>query len=160
MAENDSGRAHVDLFAFFADIIPRFIHETLKNYIVPTAVENNLNKSQLRTLIGIYKRGKATMSCLGHWVNVEKGTMTAIADTLYDRGLIQRQRDSEDRRKVVLTLTEKGEKIAGKCREELSSAFLERFNSLSDADRRELRKAVDSMNSIISKFGEYNNGNE
>ena len=45
-------------------------------------------------------------------LGIEKASSTAVLDALERDGLIERQRDGEDRRRLKVTLTGKGEKLA------------------------------------------------
>lgn len=73
-----------------------------------------------------------TAGALAKDVNLSQGTVTDILNRLEHKGLLVRQRDSQDRRRVIVELT-------GKARELLSSAppllqenFSRRFNQLAD----------------------------
>jgi len=142
----------LDLFSFFTDLLPRFVHKTLKNSLAPSAERVGLSRSQLRAVMTIFRHGSVTMSRLGRWINVEKGTMTAIADALEDQGLITRRRDAEDRRKVMLALSPKGKKLAESCYKELSNAFHERFSGLSAAEREKLLNGLRAVHGILEKM--------
>ncbi len=50
----------------------------------------------------------ATMSKLSQIIQVAPTTMTSIVDRLVKRGLLQRHRDWQDRRKILVALSEEG----------------------------------------------------
>jgi len=144
----------LDLFSFFTDFLPRFVHKTMKNSLEPSAERVGLSRSKLRAVMTIFKHGSVTMSCLGRRINVEKGTMTAIADALVGEGLIIRGRDEEDRRKVVLSLSPKGMQLAASCHQELSDAFHKRFIGLSDSERKKLLDGLRTVYGILEHIEE------
>lgn len=60
-------------------------------------------------------------------LSVDRTTMVALTDALEAKGLVERQRNAEDRRKNIVRLTPAGEdslQRAGKARDELERAFL------------------------------------
>jgi DNA-binding MarR family transcriptional regulator len=54
---------------------------------------------------------------LGRWLGVSKQAVSQLLDTLVLRGYVDRSIDSADRRRMRLTLTARGAKVAGVCRE-------------------------------------------
>src|SRR5690606_29944438 len=61
-----------------------------------------------------------------------QATLSTIIDRLESRDLLKRVRSQSDKRKVHLTLTEKGEAVIQAEPALLPSAFLERFGQLAD----------------------------
>jgi DNA-binding MarR family transcriptional regulator len=60
-------------------------------------------------------------------LGVDRTTMVALTDALETKGLVQRQRSAEDRRKNIVRLTPDGQnrlQQAGKAREEIEREFL------------------------------------
>jgi len=63
---------------------------------------------QYRTLGFIYRNEGASLSELANHIGLTLSTMSTLVDGLVARGLIGRREDSEDRRRMTLTLTELG----------------------------------------------------
>jgi DNA-binding MarR family transcriptional regulator len=64
-----------------------------------------------------------------------KSTITAILDSLGDRDLIARERDENDGRSVIVSLTEAGRNALGAVPASFQAQFLRRFSSLPDWER-------------------------
>lgn len=71
-------------------------------------------------------------------LSVTQQTMAGILQRLEARGLVSRQKDSLDRRKVLLSLTEKGRTISRSLPNLLRDQFMERLMSLSISRRQAL----------------------
>jgi MarR family 2-MHQ and catechol resistance regulon transcriptional repressor len=68
----------------------------------------NLTISQFGVLEALYHLGPMHQSLLGEKILKSGGNMTLVIDNLAKRGLVERQRNPEDRRYVTVRLTEKG----------------------------------------------------
>lgn len=80
-------------------------------------------------LIGL--SGEIMPSTISLYTGMEKSTLTRMVDDLEKKGLVYRKNDPEDRRKVLISLTEKGQ------------ACFERLGQLSDELMEELLQGVD-----------------
>jgi len=68
----------------------------------------NLTVSQFGVLEALLHLGPMCPGELGGKILRSGGNMTLVVDNLERRGLVKRQRDEKDRRKVVVSLTPKG----------------------------------------------------
>lgn len=64
--------------------------------------------TQCYTLLELEKSGSITMNELSDRMNLSSSTMTRIMDNLVRDGYIERQKSSEDRRLVIVSLSDKG----------------------------------------------------
>ena len=62
----------------------------------------------LLMLRGLAKDGDATVSDLAEWLQVRHHTAVGLVDRMVSRGLIERQSDPLDGRRVLVTLTNRG----------------------------------------------------
>lgn len=79
-----------------------------KNHDMP----DGLKPVHAMTMLKINFIGKISMSELSYSLNMEKGSVTTVADKLINSGYITSNRNSEDRRVYLLELTEKGKIFA------------------------------------------------
>lgn len=68
----------------------------------------NLTVSQFGVLEALYHLGPMHQALLGEKILKSGGNMTLVIDNLAKRGLVERQRNQDDRRFVTVRLTEKG----------------------------------------------------
>ncbi len=80
------------------------------------ALERTLPRSDWLALFMLQRRGAATMSELAADLGAPLSTVTGIGARLERRGLVERQRQSRDRRVVLLRLTDEGQALAARAR--------------------------------------------
>ncbi|CAM3789069.1 MarR family winged helix-turn-helix transcriptional regulator [Mesobacillus zeae] len=76
--------------------------------LIKQQIGSDLTSDQHYTLRYINKVGSCTSSELAEVFDVQKSAITAIIQRMWEKGLIQRTRDEDDRRVVYLALTDKG----------------------------------------------------
>lgn len=87
------------------------------------ALDRDLPKSELLALLLLERRGQASMSELAADLGSPLSTATGIGERLERRGLVERQRHSQDRRVVLVRLTPAGQRIAAKITAHMNSLF-------------------------------------
>ena len=109
----------------------------------------NLNKNQKRAIITIGRKGEIIPSVLGEYLDLHKGSLTSIIDSLEKEGLISRSGDPDDRRKTILSLTEAGEEY----RDWLNAVIQEKVSEVLDRlDEEEIVEYQESMETLIKFF--------
>ncbi len=68
----------------------------------------NLNENQIKLIMILNLIGSQTPTNLSVFMDIPKGSLTTIIDSLVDKGFITRKNDINDRRKKNISLTEKG----------------------------------------------------
>jgi Transcriptional regulators len=68
--------------------------------------------SQCYAILELYKSTSLTMNELSEKMNLSSSTMTRILDNLVRDKYISRDKDTTDRRSVIVSLTENGKKVA------------------------------------------------
>ncbi|WP_043626641.1 MarR family winged helix-turn-helix transcriptional regulator [Nonomuraea candida] len=71
-----------------------------------------INRTDLRCLSRLSARGPLTASELATAAGLTGGAMTTVIDRLEQAGLARRSRDSADRRRVLVHLTERAEQVS------------------------------------------------
>ena len=105
----------------------------------------SLNVSRHRALTSLERLAPCTMSELAAFVAVDRTTLTRTVDQLADAGLVERTTPREDRRQVVLTLTDTG-KVA--CRHALQAIYRvnrDLLEGVPEPEQRGLARALDRL---------------
>lgn len=76
-----------------------------------------------------------TGSDLAHQVSLSNATVTAIIDRMEKKGLVARKRDSVDRRKVRISLTDDGQSVLDQAPSSLQDSFVKQLDRLDDWER-------------------------
>ena len=136
-----------------AEISSAFI-ETLvlihRNFYRNLATPIPLN--QFATLMTLRLEKQATLSEIGQRLQISKQQMTNICDKLLHAGLITKRQDSEDRRRMLISMTSAGEKILDDQNELVRQRFLSSLRGLSEEERTELRHSITNLNHYIEKM--------
>ena len=91
-----------------------------------------LTAPQLLLLQAIREKGQVTIGALAKEISLSQATVTTILDRLEKRGLVYRERSSEDKRKVHAHLTDKGMEIIRDAPAPLQEQFVRQFRDLRD----------------------------
>jgi DNA-binding MarR family transcriptional regulator len=103
--------------------------------------------AQLSALSVVVFGGKKSLSDLAQAEQVRPPTMSRIVDALVRDGLVKREVDKTDRRSVVITATDKGDRIMHEGRSRREKRLLELLHGLTK-DQVEL---LDQASDILSK---------
>lgn len=68
-----------------------------------------LSMSEIHVLEAVTKVEEPTMTNIANRLGITVGSLTVSVNTLYQKGYLSRERDPEDRRKVMIGLLEKAE---------------------------------------------------
>lgn len=109
-------------------------------------LNRKLNRTVLDSIRGeygvlrylVYEQDKVSAGILTSQLHVVPGRMTDILKSLEQKGLIERQRDEEDRRRVYVCVTAQGKKQAKKMRGYIKKEYQGMFRLLGQEDTKEL----------------------
>ena len=93
---------------------------------------------QYRILAYLHHHGHDTMGRLAERHNVTMPTMTKIVAGLVDKGLVERETDSRDRRVVRLRLTDSGDSLFMDLRARMEARLANLMASMNDEERAAL----------------------
>lgn len=94
------------------------------------AKTSGLTAPQILLLQAIRDRGQVTIGELAEEISLSQATVTTIIDRLEKRGLVYRQRSTEDKRKVHAFLTEKAHQVLQDAPMPLQEHFARQFDAL------------------------------
>jgi DNA-binding MarR family transcriptional regulator len=128
--------------------ISRVIRTELRKYGA-----KEMSVPQFRTLAFVYRKEGASLSEVSDHIGLTLPTMSMLVDGLVDRGLINRREDREDRRRIMLTLTEPGRARFESARGATMANLEQRLRQLSASDRATITA---SMRMLREAFAEGN----
>ena len=104
------------------------------SHILRRRVGNRVSRQRVLELL--LEHGALTQRELQERLGIQAGSFSELAAKMEERGLIKRERDVKDRRRIVLRLTEEGEAAAGQSKE---IGDEELFSALTTEEQEELR---------------------
>ncbi len=106
---------------------------------------SGLTSPQLLILLEIDKVAGVNSSQVAKSVNLSPATVTNIIDRLENKNLVSRVRDTHDKRKVGLYLTENGKAILLKAPQALQEHFIANFSNLAQWEQSQLLSSVERL---------------
>lgn len=112
--------------------------DSLNNRLNRHLADANLTVSQFGTLEALYHLGPLNQRSIGEKILKSGGNITMVVDNLEKLGYVKRERDPNDRRAVLIQLTDQGESfIAGFFPKHLNRIKQE-FSVLSEDEKKTL----------------------
>jgi DNA-binding MarR family transcriptional regulator len=117
-----------------------------------TNIRSDLRVSQIKALFAFKEASCLSMKELAENVGVKLSNMTMMIDSLIKEGIAERDRDETDRRKVMVRLTVKGEKIRAAFLSHRRKVAKSIFSHLTDNDKQQLLGSLDMVCKILGKI--------
>lgn len=112
---------------------------------------NDLTLNQLSVLFHLYYHRARTMGQIADKLGTADPTATGIIDRLVERDLVERTTDPEDRRRVLVRLTESGRDHVLTLRCAGAEAASAAFDRLTEEQRGTLFKALGPVYRLVSQ---------
>jgi DNA-binding MarR family transcriptional regulator len=128
------------VFHLFA-VVTRHREARLETALKPVGI----NLSRHRALSVIHTLEPCTMSELADYSAVDRTTLTRTVDQLVDAGLVERATPRQDRRQVVLTLTELGSRTCRRSLRAIYGVSRELLAGLAEEDQRVVARSLEAM---------------
>jgi len=110
-----------------------------------------LSVPQFRTLLFISRNQGASLSEVADHIGLTLPSMSALVDGLVARNFVVRKTHQDDRRRVDLKLTDKGEATLQSARKETQEYLKQRFTGLSEAERGAVVKGMRILRQVFSE---------
>ena len=130
---------------------PLFMHKVFHDFLHETG-EYELNKTHMKTMMIIYMGDHPHMTHVCSHMNMEKGSLTPVIDSLIEAGLATRMRNKEDRRKVNLSLTEEGRHLVVRNLRRAQEHILKKIGHLPEDMIDRFKRAVLDLHEIAQNL--------
>jgi DNA-binding MarR family transcriptional regulator len=111
-----------------------------------------LTYPQYLVMLALWERDGCTVSELGERLFLDSGTLTPLLKRMQSAGLLQRERDSADERRVHVTLTDTGRALRAQA--ELIPAQLLQQTQCDVADLQALTQSLQALRARLLKVGD------
>jgi DNA-binding MarR family transcriptional regulator len=112
-----------------------------------------LTASQMVVMQFIAREGELGAGAIADAARLSQATVTALLDRLEERGLVARRRSVEDRRRVVVALTEAGRHTLSTTPDVLQNRFAARFDRLQDWEQAAIVSALERVAFLLNADG-------
>jgi len=110
-----------------------------------------LSVPQFRTLLFINRRKGTSLSEVAEHIGLTLPSMSTLIDGLVGRNLAVRRTDPDDRRRMTLTLTERGQASLQIAREATQAHLAEHLGHLTEQERKTIITAMQLLRSSVSE---------
>ncbi|QUH20298.1 MarR family winged helix-turn-helix transcriptional regulator [Alkaliphilus sp. B6464] len=148
MKEENLKQIHNGLLEF-SDLFHQKISSILNSNI---SIDYCCNKNQNKALMILGRRGKITPTMLGKSLDMRKGSLTTLLDSLENMNLVFREADEKDRRKTWIYLTEEGKGYVDSQMLQYEKIITQAFDSLGDKDVDNFSNSIKTVISIMKKL--------
>jgi DNA-binding MarR family transcriptional regulator len=138
----------VDNITTIVPVIFKKIHK-LKSSII---VDKNVSYVQVRILFALNKEKQISMSALGKKLEMQKPNVTSFVDKLIEEGLVERIYQEDDRRVIMISLTDKGTDYIENYLQYTKGIIRDRIGQLEDKDLEILQNILKDVKYLITKF--------
>lgn len=117
------------------------------NTVLKERIHSDLTTDQFTTLQFIRNNERCTSTQIAQAFGIGKSAVTAQINRLYDKALIKRVRDDQDRRNIYLFVTEKGVELVEYTEEKLYTYLGEK---LTHFEMDEIRFFIQSLEKLAT----------
>lgn len=146
--QNQAVADHVTLSLL--DIVPR-LNRWAEASVAREAGQNRLSLRQLSALTMIESE-KTTLGDVARRLMVTPAVVTGLIDRLEKRGYVRRINSTDDRRRVMLALTDEGRAAAESVSRQLRTEMATALNGFSAADLEQLDRSLTQLRPVAAEL--------
>lgn len=114
----------------------------------------DFSKNEILALLFLHRKKNANMTEIAEYINAPLNTATGVIARLEKKLMVERIRSAEDRRIVLITLTELANTIIEKEKEMIAKYLIKIYGSLT---KEEISSALSIYNKVLGVFKEIKN---
>ncbi len=115
--------------------------------------ESGLTGPQLLVMQRLAHYGEMTAGVIAREVSLSQPTVTSIVDRLERKGLLERKRSADDKRKVMLSMTEQGKAALEKAPQLMQESFVRTFGQLEDWEQTLILSSLQRVAGMMNASG-------
>jgi DNA-binding MarR family transcriptional regulator len=124
-------------------------------HMKPKKIMSDVNPSQMMVIMAITfnckEKGYVTPSMISEELGLSKSALTAILNSLEEKKYIERELSKEDRRMIMLKLTEKSVALHEEYHSKVNSSILNLANYLGEEDTEKFIQLITKANNFLNK---------
>ena len=113
------------------------------------AQHSELTASQILLLRHVAQQGQALPSAIAKAIELKQATVTVLLNQLERNGLVTRNRDTEDRRRIWVRLTSAGHRVLEQSPDLLHNRFEHGFEELADWEQSMIITALERVAALL-----------
>lgn len=109
-----------------------------------------LTSSQLILLKVVRDHALSTISELASTISLSQATLTSILDRLESTGYVLRERSTQDKRKIHVSITKAGREVLKMAPEPLQDTFIRQFSALKNWERSMIQASLQRVAEMMN----------
>lgn len=109
--------------------------------------------SQSYTIVEIGRAGTMSANVLTEILGVDKSTVSKSIDKLVNNGILVRDTDPEDRRAVILSLSDKGQSVFAAVEKRATKYFAEVVAAIPEDKREQIIESLQYLGQALKNIG-------
>ena len=109
----------------------------------------NVSAAQVNCLLALHEYGPLPPSQIAKMILVNSSTVTGIIDRLEQKGLVERQRISQDRRVITVQLTESGKTLAENAPSPIQQKIIDGLKKLNPQEIEHIVNALNMLTNML-----------
>ena len=109
----------------------------------------NVSAAQVNCLLALHEYGPLPPSQIAKMILVNSSTVTGIIDRLEQKGLVERQRISQDRRVITVQLTESGKTLAENAPSPIQQKIIDGLKKLKPQEIEHIVNALNMLTNML-----------
>ena len=126
----------------------RFVNLILKD------ISKDIAKHHFMILKILDENGRLYVTEIVQTLGITKSQMTASVDKLLKLNYLKRETDTQDRRKIFVTITAQGSELTNKIKEKIKNQLREDIKILSEVELDKLEQGLEVLNKFCSMTSE------
>jgi DNA-binding MarR family transcriptional regulator len=111
----------------------------------------DLHVKQFGMLLVLATEGPHSQQYLSEWTRMDRTTMVALVDSLEERGYVRRERNPEDRRAYLVTISPEGRRALRRAQTAMAKAESRVLDSLNKSETKQLLELLAKVAADIGR---------
>ena len=134
------------------NMLSLFTRQTYVEWIPELEKELGITEQRFLVMWELKLQPDCSLKDLASMLVVSPSSLSIMVNALVKQGSVQRVEDPDDRRRVVLRLTEQGERELAMGEEHLVNRFGQYLQTLPQRERDDLVQAAEAMRSVMERL--------
>jgi DNA-binding MarR family transcriptional regulator len=137
-----------DVLDGFGEVMSRLMVDQLQKHLS----ELDLTLPQIQVLRILHRGGAVPTGKLAICLRISAPATTQLTDRLIRKGLIERRASEDDRRAVLVALSDAGRCLIDRFRERRNAVFGEALSQLSEAEQVQVVSSLQKVIAVLANF--------
>lgn len=107
------------------------------------------SKNEILAMLLIYRKNKVNMSEVAEYINAPLNTATGVISRLEKKMIVERRRDNEDKRVVMITFTQNGKEFILEEKKHIEYYVKEVYKALTQEEKNSVMSVINKVYTVL-----------